>query len=247
MTTETMRDLIPATHRANLQAYADYWESVKAIEIKSQGDYDRALEVCAKLKMNTNQLEADRKALGKPHKEKVDYINAEYKRVRDGLANGETQLKRAMGRWYAEEQRKIAEANAKAEAEAEEKRRKEQEKAQAEIDKAQRYREQGREDLADKATARAETALDRAESTVADVRVSQTKGKGASFQTVYVAEVTDLRAFLEHTIKTQPLYLAHVSVDLKPFEAMQKQYEGRLEVPGIAFRKEVRTAVRARR
>lgn len=243
---EEVKQLVTQRDRDDLDRSLEFWKSVKSVSVTTQAEYDSAIEVAKKLKKGKDILDARRKELVKPLNTKLDFINGEFNTVIRALENGEKQLKNTAGNWFLEEQRRVEEENRKRAAEAEEKRRREEEAARKEVEKAAAYAQQGRTEMADKAAARAETHISRAEDIVPVVEENQTKGKGAGFTVKFEASLTDLHAFLKNALEKSPHYLNHVTVDLKPFERMQKDFDGKLEIPGIEFKKGVGVSIRTR-
>ena len=244
---EKLTALIPAEDHDFLDRVLEYWKTVEDIEIKTQEQYDNAAKICIELADNRRTLDKRRAELKSPWDQKANYVQSQFKAVIDPITNGEKKLKNAMAIYHAEEQRKIEEANRKKEAEAAEARRKAEEKAAAETAKAEEYRKQGREELAEKAEARAEAAEEKATTTVAVTEELRTTGKGISYITDYKANLVDKIAFLRYALDKMNLYLQQVSVNVKPYEAMQKQFNGSLKIPGIEFIKTNRVAARSNR
>ena len=236
--------LIPVRDKETLGKALEYWHSVEEIEIKSQEHFDNAAKVCIELAAYRKGLEKRRKELKSPHDEKGTYIQTEYMAVMSPLSNGEKKLKHAMGTYQMEAKRKADAENAKKAAEAEEVRRKAEERAAEEQKKADAYREQGREEMAEKAEVRAEAQVEKSVSVVAETVELKTTGKGITFSEYWEAELIDKKAFLRYCLDTNPLYLQQVTVNVKPYEAMQKKFNGELKIPGVRFNKVSRVAAR---
>ena len=238
--------LIPESALSLLNQATEYWKSVKEINVKTQKEFDSALGVCKTLKEKINELENTRKVIVGQWDSKVRLVNKNFKVVRDSLENGESAIKRAMGVWQRQEMLRIEEENRKLAAIAAEKARKEQEKAEAEIRKAEEYRALGKNALADKAEARADTAFERSALIVPEIKTLDTKGKGASFTEYYEGRVTCLKAFLSHCLDSpsNTHLLGHVLVDTKAIDKIQNAMKGALVIPGIEFEKKIRASVR---
>ena len=245
-TADPITALVKDYDRRKLADALTYWESVKSLTVRGQIEYDNAMDVCKEVKKQYNMLETRRKELTSSLNAQVKYINGEFSKVTSALDNGEKQLKRGMINWKIEEDRRVEEENRKREAEAEEKRRKEQERAEADTKKADEYREQGREKMADQAEARAQTHIARAEEETPVVELNRAKGKGGSFTYKYIGTLSDKAAFVREALDKHPEYLAQVDVNLKPFEAQAKAFDGQMNIPGISFRREVDMSVRTK-
>jgi hypothetical protein len=240
-------DLIPSEIKERIVGALKYWEGVKDIKVTTQEEYDSTVTVCKNLKGGVKLLEDKRKELVKPLNDQVNEINAAFKEPRETLENGEHKLKLAMAAYYAEQERLRIEKQRKLQAEAEEKARKEKEKAAAELAKAEAYREQGREEMAEKAEARAETHVDRADNTVVETVQNTAKTSGVSFSTFYKANVIDLKAYLAHVLSSDASFgqlAPTIVVDLKILEKIQKAMSGAYMVPGVSFTEDRRVSVR---
>lgn len=239
------KELIPADARELLSGALTYWQEVKEVTVKTDAEYEAAIEVCKNIKRHTSDLEAKRKELVKPFKDKASKIDAEFREVRVPLENGEKQLKQAASRYYAEQERKRIEAQRKAEAEAEEKRRKEEERARREREKAAEYEAKGREDLAEKAQARADAAEDRADTIVSDAPATTTqKPAGVSYREVYKVTRIDDRIKAIAYCQSNPFLLDCIDLNTAALEKIMNTMKRKLDIPGLTIVKDYTTAIR---
>lgn len=241
------KQLIPADAREQLDNALTQWGNVSEITVSNDQEYEYAIEVCRQVKTCVSDLENKRKELVKPYKDPAAKIDAAYKAVRVPLENGERQLKAAAARYHREQEQKRIEAQRRAEAEAEEKRRKEEERARREREKAAQYAEQGREDLAEKAQARADVHEDRADTIVSEAPAMQTaKPKGVSYRKVYkVSKITDKRKAAEFCLRN-PLLADLVEINATALERLMNGAKRKIEIPGLTVIEDYSTAVRTR-
>ncbi|MFW6244351.1 MAG: hypothetical protein ACOC36_00545 [Fibrobacterota bacterium] len=245
MTKEVKNSLIPVDKQERLEKALQFLGEIESVKIRNQSEYESADELCKKVKTGFNSLEKDRKELVKPYKDKASAIDKEYKVVKDKLLNAESALKKAMGKFYKEQELKRQEEQRKLEAEAEEKRRKAEERAEAERLKAEQYRQQGREDMAQKAEARAETAEAKATEVVAPVVENTAKVSGTSFRTVYkVAVINEQRAI--QSMASNSFMVQFLSIDVNALEKMVNFQKGKVTLPdGLLIQEGTSVAVRA--
>jgi membrane protein involved in colicin uptake len=228
--TEEITALIPVEKQNKIEKALEFFSSLREIKINSQSEYDNAVELCKKIKIENNALESDRKELVKPYKDKSSLIDKEYKAVRDKLENAERVIKNGMGTFFRIQEQKRLEDQRKLEAEAEAKRKAAEEKAAAERRKAEEYARQGREDMAAKAEARAATAEDVACNTVADVVENVAKTSGVSYRKVYKVSVINHGRAVAAMV-ANPVFHPYLVIDLPGFEKLVKASNGMLPTP----------------
>jgi DNA repair exonuclease SbcCD ATPase subunit len=224
-------ELIPRTSIELMEAALEYLNSIREIIIKTQPEYEEAASVCKQIKGHINTLEKNRKELVEPYNKKVKAINDKYKEVTTKLQNGDGHIRQAMSAYYQEQERKRQEEQRKLQAEADEKRRKAEEAARKEAEKVEQYRQEGREEMAQKAEARMETAVEVATTTVAP-EVEQKKVSGISYRTEYECHVKDHKAAVLFCIDS-PNFVGTVLIDIKAIERAAKAFKGKLSIPGI--------------
>ena len=236
--------LIPFEKKERLEKALEWCESLREITIDNQEQYDNAVDLCKQVKTGINSLESDRKELVKPYKDKTSKIDAEYREVRTDLQNAEKVIKDGMNKFWRQQEMKRIEEQKKREAEAEKERKKAEEKAEAERLKAEAYREQGREDMAAKAEARAETA-ETVSSSIAPVAVENTaKTSGVSYRTVYKVTVINHSRAIEALAKNE-MFHQFLEVDVKGLEKMVNSSKGKLKLPeGLLVTEETISSVR---
>lgn len=155
-----------------------FLSAARAIVVSDQATMEAAARYLVDNKAEQKRLDNERRGMVDPLNEVVKKINALYKPVTDMLAQAETIVKRAIGTYQMEEDRKAREAAAAAEEAA----RKERARLAAQAEK-----------LADKGKVeQAQAKLDQAASTVAVLPTSApAKVSGLSTGKVWKAEVTD--------------------------------------------------------
>jgi hypothetical protein len=227
--------LIPQESRDKLNEALTFFESLRSIKVSSQSEYDKALELEKQVKTKINELEKDRKVLVEPDTKRIDNINAEYRAVRLKLENAEKVIKRGRTDFFEEQERKRIEMQRKAEAEAAEVRRKAEEKAEAERKKAEEYARQGKEEMAAKAFARADSAQVKAEQTVAPIVAPTYKGQGASFKDDWVVEVKSTTEAITGCL-ANPVLQQFVSLDVAGLQKLTRSMKGNITIPGCTIR-----------
>lgn len=224
-------ELIPLDKRELIDSALEFFGNIEEIKVSNEQEYENSLELCKIIKGKANELLATRKALVKPKKDEAKEIEAEFNDPINKLANAESKIKSAASIYYTEKERKRLLEVRKRQAVVDEKNRLEAERAEREQKKADEYREQGKEELADKAEARAEDHADQAINTVA-AEVEETKISGVHFRTDYEVKVVDkLKAV--NACMASPQFQNHVHIDTKALERVAKAFEGNLNLDGI--------------
>ena len=225
------KELIPLSSKNLIEEAVKFLGDIQEIKIENDQQYNNALELCKSIKSKANGLEKDRKVIVAPLNQDVKTINAEYKSVTLKLDNAERRIKSAASVYWSEKERKRLEEQRKRDAEAEEQKRKAEEAARKEMEKEQSYREQGRDDMADKAAARAETHIDRATNTVA-LEVEKMKVSGVHYRTDYEVQVLDKRAAVNDLMASNN-FSEHVIIDVKAIAKVAKAFKGKLNIDGL--------------
>lgn len=234
MSTET--PLIKPSDLERYQKTLDEINSIVSIEIEDDEQYQNTIDFCKQVKGDYKEIETLRKETVAPYNEKVSGINSFFKNLTSKLEHGEQQLKAAAAKYFQKKEAKRIAEERKRQAEADEARRKKEEAAQKELDKANEYRESGREDLAEKAEARAEEKFTQASNIVAETVASAPKVAGVSFVTSYeCTEVDRLKAAI-FCLQTRPEYEDIVKIDLKAAEKLARTSKGKIKIDGIDYR-----------
>lgn len=237
--------LIPKDTQEKIEKALEFFHSLKEIKFSNDQEYSNGVELCKSVKVHIKTIDDDRKILVKPFNDKVSEINGECNGVIRKLQNAESVIKKGMGSYWQEKDRKRLEDQRKLEAAAEERRRQEAEKARKEAEKAAAYREQGREEMADKAEARAETAQTIASTVTAPIVTNSAKVAGSTFKTVYKAEVTDKKAAIQHMMMNDVL-VAYLEIDIKGLERLINAQKGKIEIEGIKVIEDVQVGLRTK-
>jgi hypothetical protein len=235
--------IIPVENQERIKKALEFCESLTQIKINSQEQYDNAVAICKQIIAGLNSLENDRKALTGPLDKKMKSINAEYKIVTSKFGNAERVIRNGMETFFQEKERIRLEEQRKLEAEAEAKRKAAEEKAAAEQRKADAYREQGREDLAAKAEARAETAETIAATVTAPIVENTAKGSGVSYRTVWEAVIEDQNAAILFCANNSILS-SYVTLDINGLIRLCAAQKGNLQVSGIRFIEKKKSNIR---
>lgn len=235
--------IIPLENFNRIKSALEFCDSLTEIKINTQEQYDNAVNICKQIKASSNSLESDRKELVKPFNDKVKSINDEYRNVTLKLDNAERVLKNGMAAFYREQERIRIEEQRKLEAEAEAKRRLAEERAAAELRKAEAYRDQGREEMAAKAEARAETAAAISTTIMAPIVDNAAKVSGVSYSVTYKAVIENSKSAVVACVNNAILE-NYVTIDIKGLERLCKAQKGRLQIDGIRFVEDRQVSVR---
>ena len=238
------KELIPIESKKLIKGAIDWFGTIQQIIITNDEQNENAMALCKKVKTTFNVLETTRKEIVGPWNADVKIVNAEFKLITSKLENFETVSKKGTAQYLQkQEQLRIAEQQ-KLEAQAEEKRRKEQEAARREADKAAEYEKQGRQEMADKARAREESAIAAATQTVAPV-IEKKKVKGVSSKMVWKITVEDKTKALEFILKN-PQYLNYVELDITGLEKLANGTSCAMKIEeGLKYYQESVVSVRA--
>ena len=233
METAVKKELIPLEARLLIDNALEYIGTITEITVREQAEYDNAVNLCKQIKVLSKRLDEERDGIVRPLNSQVKDVNAEFKTVTDKLDNGERRIKSAMSIWFQEQERKRIEAQRIAQAEADKVARIAAEKAAAERRKQEEYEAQGRQDMADKAAARAELQEDRAINTVAQV-IETPKTAGVSFRSKFICSIENKRDVVEHCIKNP--HLEHlVMINIKEIEKLADSTKGAMRIPGVSY------------
>ena len=241
------KQLIPKESQNLIQEALDWLGSIESITITNDKEFDNAHEVCKDVKKKFNKLEKERKAITGPMNNEIRKINSEFKVVTEKLSSFESAAKKAISDYHQKKEQLRLEEQRKLNAKAEEQKRKADVAAQKELEKAEQYRKEGKDHLADKAEARAEAKLITATQTVAPV-IGETKVKGTSFRKKYVCEVEDKSQFVAFCANnmTGPMvaFYNQLEINLKGLEKLANSSGGALQAPGIKYRVETGVSMR---
>ena len=237
-------ELIPMETREKIEKALEFLESIEHVEFTKQKEYDYGVEICKSIKNNINELEKKRKELATPHYNKFKEINSEFDVIKM-LQDTEKIFKNGMNQFFQEQERKRIEHQRKLDAEAEAKRRQEEERARREAEKAEMYREKGRDEMAAKAEARAETAQTVADTIVAPVVENQAKTSGVSYKTVYKISVEDENKAILACVGN-PVLRQYVSLDVPGLQRLAQAQKGRFECDGIRVIEDKQVTVRTK-
>jgi hypothetical protein len=204
---------------------------LESLAISNQSEYENAAEFQKQVKKAIKDIDGDRTATVKPLNDQVKAVNEKFKEVTERLENGAKKISFAMSKFFAEEEAKREAERKRLAIIAEEARRKTEEAAQKELEKAEAYRAQGREDMAEKAEARAEEKASMAAAVVAP-EVEIMKTKGISYRTDYDVEITDKNAAIRELLLS-PITAVAVEIDMASLKSLIKASQGKITLPGI--------------
>ena len=235
--------LIPIESQERIKKALDLFDSMRELKISNQQEYDNAGLKLVEVKSMIKGLEDDRKSIIEPYDSVTRKVNAHYKIVRDKLENGEKVFKSGRTQFFAEQERKRIEIQRKLEAETEAKRKVAEERAEAERKKADAYRQQGREDMAAKAEARAETAISVASTVVAPIVEKTNAGTGSSMTEVFRSVVENEKDTILFCLNNMD-YRQCVELNVKALDKIINSRKGAIQIPGCRIVKDYRETVR---
>ena len=210
----------------------DFIGSIESIDVNNNDELNNAGLLCGKIKTHLANIDNERKTLLNPHNDNIKKINYEFAAIKVKLQNGEIALKKAMEKYVQIQEHIQLEAARIAEAKAEEVRRIAETKAKNERAKEQKYRYEGRDEMADMAAARAQAAQDRADYTIADIPNESIKIKGTSFRTDYDVEITNKQLAAKYML--DDFYLeGFVCIDVRALKKDAKTRNGKMTIPGV--------------
>lgn len=229
---EETKALIPNNSKNLIKEALSFLDSIESIVIQGEPQYHYAVKSCKEIKRLAKLLESEKKTLTEPFYRPYKEIMAEFKSPIESLTAGEGKFKRAMSTYKQEEQRKQIALQRKLNAESAETRRKAEEKAHEESEKAKSYLMEGKDELTEKASMRAENAMEKATETVAPVVEDKTKAQGLSYRTDYKCIEEDKKAAILFMAEN-PMMIFNIAIDLKKLEKIAKIQKGHLGIPGI--------------
>jgi len=234
----TGRDLISQEAKHEIKAALSWAVSIQDVKINSQKEFEGADALRSDLKAMEKTIKEyyDTEVKQRYYKQYQDASSA-FKPAVDAIKNALRKIDSAFGAYYAEQRRKEQEEQRRLDAIAEEERRKREEQAERERLKAEAYREQGKDKLAEKADARAEDKLMEASvisSPTVERITSQTKNTNMREKPICV--VTDMSKLLS-AISGNPVLFCCVEIktnELAKFWSKNKA----LQIPGCEFKTE---------
>lgn len=233
---EVQSSLIPVDARKAIDTALEYARSVVEITIEDDEQNNACSLKLKQIAETVKALEKRRKELKAPWADKANAVDKEFKVPADALANLDRKIRQAMSTYFAKAQAERDRLAREAEAKAAEDRKRADEKARKEREKANAYREQGRTEMAEKANARADEALDKAAATVAPV-VAPPKVDGASMIDHWSVRIVDKNAAVAACM-ANPLLIAAVVIDVGFLEKLEdtKQVGGNLKIDGCEIK-----------
>ncbi|MDD5060697.1 MAG: hypothetical protein PHN44_00230 [Candidatus Marinimicrobia bacterium] len=237
------KSLIPVETKEKIEKALEFFYTLKEVKFSNDQEYENGVELCRAIKQHIKVIDDDRKIIVKPLNDQVGEINGECNGVINKLKNAESVIKRGMGEYFAAKERRRIEDQRRLEAEAEERRRQEEEKARKEKQKAEAYRDQGRDEMADKAEARAETAASIASTVTAPIVENTAKVSGTTFKKVFKISVVDKKPAVESMLMNDIL-LQYISIDEKGLTRLVNAQKGNIEIPGIRITEDVQVGMR---
>lgn len=238
------KELIPVESKNLIKEALNYLGSIQEITITNDGEYNNALEVCKDVKRKSTKLKTDRKLLTDPLYKEQKAIKAEFDVITDKLDKFESTSKTAMFNYDQKKKIAIAAENKRLEAKAAEERRKAAVIVEKEAEKVKEYEGAGRQDLADNARIRQESAEAKVEQTVAPV-ITSGAPKGASFRTQWKIDVekSAMEEAVDFCLKNVP-FKQYLTLDFKLLEKLADSTKGGMKVDGLYYYEKPVSSVR---
>ena len=194
------------------------------VEIRSEVEYTNAAEVIKTIKLHKKKVEDSKNAVVTPlyavYKDTLAEFTSVIKLIDDKISALESAGRKFRAKVAEEARMKQLEADRIAA----EERRKAEEKAAAKRAKEEAYREQGRDDLADKAAERAEIAEEKASRTVAQVITPNLpqNSRGAFCTTKrFAGRIKRVKLLLEYFAAHEEAFPANAKAELEKWLSAQ--------------------------
>lgn len=110
----TDKQLVPMAQQCKIQEAIAFCQTIEKITITDNSEYDNAIELTKRIKEIGKELDQDRLELVKPYKDRAKEIDNTYKPPKDALKNLETRLRKAIGQYQSDLERKRLEEQRKA-------------------------------------------------------------------------------------------------------------------------------------
>jgi hypothetical protein len=234
--------LIPQDKKDEINNLLMELDSYKEITVRNDEENRNLNAIMVGYKGQIKKIDALRKKAIEPYYPQVTYFNKFYNGVIARVKSFVNNCDVALGKYERDQRIKRQAEQAKRDAAATEIRRKKEEAARKEMEKAKRYAARGRTKMSAEAEARAEEKIEEAEQAVAPI-VEETKLDSTSFVTKYVATVTDKAGAVEYCLSI-PALEGCVDLNLKAIERQQNAAQGKWEIPGINFEKQLKSRSR---
>lgn len=206
----------------------------QSYRITSPELYEAAAADLQEIKGKLKALEEKRIAITRPLNQALKAVNDLFRKPKELLEQAEALLKRAMGAYDQEQERRRREEQARLEAEA----RKERERLEAQARKAE---EKGQ---LEKAEALRESATSIIAPLVSPVAKAP-KVSGIATRGLWKARVTDKAALVRHIVAERPDLLTLIEIDSSALGALARSQKSALSLPGVEVYEEKVLAARA--
>ncbi len=228
----TVETLVPVELLKKAEEALELCTTAEKLTINTQEEYDNASEFAMDIKEASKSLDDSRKEYGDPHRLKTKAINDHFNPVIKSLGNGETVIKKALGVFFQKKEAIRLAEERKLQAEADAREAKFQAQAEKELEKAETYREEGREDMAQKAEIRAETKFDQSFGVVADTVEDTTKKSGMSYVDTYEVTIVNMKKAIQALLESPSTdYL--VTIDEPALKKALIATKGNMKIDGV--------------
>lgn len=237
--------LIPTELKEKIEEAMIFFFSLREISFSNDEEYENGTEKCRQAKDFINIIEKRRKELILPFEKEIEKINNPCLDVVKKLKTSECVMKEGMAEYFKQKERSRLESQLKLEAEANERRRQETEKVRKETEKANAYREQGRNEMADKAEARAATAAIMVHSIVPAIVENGARTKGTTFTKKWEVNIFDLKKAVRFCIDNDILS-RYVTLDMRGLQKLVNAQKGQILIDGIKIIEDFQVGVKTR-
>jgi septal ring factor EnvC (AmiA/AmiB activator) len=236
---DNARELVPAESLKLIESVEAYCGSIVSVQVQSVQEYDNAVLITKQLHDFGTGLENERKRLKKPYDDKGKAIQDAFLPFLNVVDGAKRKIKQAIWEYQNEQEKKRRAEQERLNREAEEKRRAAEEAARKEREKAEALRAQGRDDLADKAEARADAKENKAQEitpAVAQAPIPLNAPRGVAGRTNWRGIIDDPVVFKKHCINE--MLHDFLMVDEKAWNQYAKIRKEVVTVPGARIVKE---------
>ena len=190
------------------------------IHIKSQADYDTAVEFLKQVKGKSKELEIKRKGITTPIDTAKKAVMDLFRPTQDALTDIERSVKKEMIRYTNEQDRIRREKEEKLREQA----RREEERKRKQLEaRAQKAEEKGKDEKAEELREQAEQV-----SIVAPILPSQPKTEGIKYVEKWRAEIVNIKEIPRE----------YLIPDMQALNKIAAATKGKLQIPGIIFKSE---------
>jgi len=229
-------DLVPMEAKHELKRIREHWESLE-VTITNEQEYIGAGDVRSALKDSEKEIKHLKKIhVMDKYYEPYKQVSEIFKHYDDFIQSKIRSINKAISDYDAEQERIRLEEQCRLDAKAERERKKAEERAERERKKAEEYASKGRDDLAEKALARAENAEMSAAEVITPVveRVTNTSAS-VSFREQPECVIEDHNEAVK-ALADNPALAGFLTINTADLAKMWKAGGKTVSIPGLTFK-----------